>query len=159
MSYSAEARLNVPIEKLRHLCKAIVEEDDPETLTRLIAELTEHLQQDQNAIKAKISQFKGLARHWQPLLTQIHHAKPPNTVNPVLDDPDNFASHEAHRMAIEIEQRIAELGDLAASARKQQREEAKRFREPPKGRRQSKWKISLRDSGSTRKVKTSLNTP
>jgi hypothetical protein len=55
--------LNVPIEKLRRLCKAIVEEDDPETLTRLIAELTEHLQQDQNAIKAKISQFKGLARH------------------------------------------------------------------------------------------------
>ena len=60
---STEARLNVPIEKLRRLCKAIVEEDDPETLTRLIAELTEHLQQDQNAIKAKISQFKGLARH------------------------------------------------------------------------------------------------
>ena len=50
----------MPIEKLRRLCKAIVEEDDPETLTRLIAELTEHLQQDQNAIKAKISQFKGL---------------------------------------------------------------------------------------------------
>jgi hypothetical protein len=50
--------LTVPIEKLRRLCKAIVEEDDPETLTRLIADLTEHLQQDQNAIKAKISQFK-----------------------------------------------------------------------------------------------------
>jgi hypothetical protein len=29
-------------------------------------------------------------------------------------------------MAIEIDQRIAELGDLAASARQQQREEAKR---------------------------------
>jgi hypothetical protein len=46
--------LTVPIEKLRRLCKAIVEEDDPETLTRLIAELTKHLQQDQNAIKAKL---------------------------------------------------------------------------------------------------------
>ena len=46
----------MPVEELRRLCKAIVEEDDPETLTRLIAELTEHLQQDQNAIKAKISQ-------------------------------------------------------------------------------------------------------
>jgi ribosomal protein S15P/S13E len=42
---------------------AIVEEDDPETLTRLIAELTEHLQQDQKAIKAKISQFNKRARH------------------------------------------------------------------------------------------------
>jgi len=30
-------------------------------------------------------------------------------------------------MAIEIEQRIAELGDMAASARQQQREEAKRI--------------------------------
>jgi hypothetical protein len=29
----------VPIDKLRRLRKAIVEEDDPETLTRLIAEL------------------------------------------------------------------------------------------------------------------------
>jgi len=53
----------VPVEKLRRLCRAIVEEDDPETLTRLIAELTEHLQQDQNAIKAKISQFNKRARH------------------------------------------------------------------------------------------------
>ena len=44
----------MPIERLRRLCEAIVEEDDPETLTRLIAQLTEHLQQDQNAIKAKI---------------------------------------------------------------------------------------------------------
>jgi hypothetical protein len=49
--------------KLRRLCKAIVEEDDPEALTRLIAELTEHLQQDQNAIKAKISQFNKRAKH------------------------------------------------------------------------------------------------
>ena len=53
----------MPIERLRRLCEAVVEEDDPETLTRLITQLTEHLQQDQNAIKAKISQFKGLARH------------------------------------------------------------------------------------------------
>jgi hypothetical protein len=53
----------VPVEKLRRLCKAIVEQDDPETLTRLIAELTEHLQQDQNAIKAKLSQFNRLAIH------------------------------------------------------------------------------------------------
>jgi hypothetical protein len=53
----------VPVEKLRRLCKAIVEEDDPETLTRLIAELTEYLQQDQNAIKAKIFQFNKRARH------------------------------------------------------------------------------------------------
>jgi hypothetical protein len=52
----------VPIEKLRRLCKAIIEKDDPETLTRLIDELTEHLQQDKNVIKAKISQFNGLAR-------------------------------------------------------------------------------------------------
>jgi len=33
------------------------------TLTRLIAELTEYLQQDQNAIKAKIFQFNKRARH------------------------------------------------------------------------------------------------
>ena len=53
----------MPIEKLRRLCEAIVEEDDPETLTRLIAQLTEHLQRDQNAIKAKISQFRRVAKH------------------------------------------------------------------------------------------------
>lgn len=53
----------MPVEKLRRLCKAIVEEDDPETLARLIAELTEHLKQDENAIKTKISQFNRRARH------------------------------------------------------------------------------------------------
>jgi hypothetical protein len=46
--------------------KTIVEEDDPETLTRLIAELTEHLQQDQNAIKAKISQRETLTAASHP---------------------------------------------------------------------------------------------
>jgi hypothetical protein len=51
----------VPVEKLRRLCKAIVEQDDPETLTHLIAELTELLQKDQSAIKAKISQFNRQA--------------------------------------------------------------------------------------------------
>jgi hypothetical protein len=58
-------------------------------------------------------------------------------------------------MAIEIEQRIAELGDLAASARQQQREEAKRnFASHLKaGGNQNE------ESGATRKVKTSLNTP
>jgi hypothetical protein len=35
----------------------------PETLTRLIAQLIEHLQQDQNEIKAKISQFRRVAKH------------------------------------------------------------------------------------------------
>ena len=53
----------MPVEKLRRLCKVILEEDDPETLTRLIAKLTEQLQQDQNAIKERISQFNRLARH------------------------------------------------------------------------------------------------
>jgi hypothetical protein len=58
----------VPIDKLRRLRKAIVEEDDPETLTRLIAELTEHLRQDQAAIKAKISQFNRCVGNSSPLL-------------------------------------------------------------------------------------------
>jgi hypothetical protein len=60
----------VPIEKLRRLCKAIIEEDDPEALTHLIAGLTEHLQHDQNAIKAKISQFKR--RSQQPVGNRHH---------------------------------------------------------------------------------------
>jgi hypothetical protein len=47
----------VPVNKLRRLCKAILEEDDPETLTRLIAVLTKLLQKDQEAIKARVSQF------------------------------------------------------------------------------------------------------
>jgi ribosomal protein S15P/S13E len=56
----------VPIEKLRRLCKEIVEEDDPETLTRRIAELTEHLRQEQVAIKAKISQYNRRAGNSPP---------------------------------------------------------------------------------------------
>jgi hypothetical protein len=52
----------MPVEKLHRLCKTIAEEDDPETLTRLIAELTKHLQQDQDAIKAKISEFNRPGR-------------------------------------------------------------------------------------------------
>jgi hypothetical protein len=60
----------VPIEKLRRLCNAIVEEDDPETLTRLIADLTEHLRQDQVAIKAKIARFNRHTGNSSPLLKQ-----------------------------------------------------------------------------------------
>jgi hypothetical protein len=63
MPLLSRGEVDVPVEKLRRLCKAIVEEDDPETLTRLIAELTEHLRQEQNAIKAKISQFNRRAGH------------------------------------------------------------------------------------------------
>lgn len=50
----------MPLNKLRRLCKAIVEQDDPEMLTRLIAELTKHLQEDQDAIKAKVAHFNRL---------------------------------------------------------------------------------------------------
>jgi hypothetical protein len=60
--YQPEVRENMPVEKLRRLCKTIAEEDDPETLTRLIAELTKHLKQDQDAIKAKIAQFNPPGR-------------------------------------------------------------------------------------------------
>jgi hypothetical protein len=58
----------VPIEKLRRLCREIVEEDDPETLTRRIAELTEHLLQERVSIKAKISQFNRHPRNAPTLL-------------------------------------------------------------------------------------------
>jgi hypothetical protein len=58
----------VPIEKLRRLCRKIIEEDHPETLTRRIAELTKHLLQEQVAIKAKISQFNRRPRNVPSLL-------------------------------------------------------------------------------------------
>jgi hypothetical protein len=56
----------VPIEKRAACGKEIVEEDDPETLTRRIAELTEHLHQEQVAIKAKIFQFNRRAGNSPP---------------------------------------------------------------------------------------------
>ena len=53
----------MPINKLRRICKAIVEEDDPATLTFLIAELTKQLQRDEAAIREKIADFAGVSKH------------------------------------------------------------------------------------------------
>jgi hypothetical protein len=58
----AERRKIVPLDKLRRLCEAIIEEEDPETLTRLIAGLTKHLQEEQDALKARIDRFNRLGR-------------------------------------------------------------------------------------------------
>jgi hypothetical protein len=52
----------MPLNKLRRVCEAIIKEDDPETLTRLIAGLTKHLQEEQDAIKAKIDRFNQRGR-------------------------------------------------------------------------------------------------
>lgn len=57
------AKRAMPINKLRRICKAIVEEDDPATLTFLIAELTKHLQRDEAAIKEKIEDFARVSKH------------------------------------------------------------------------------------------------
>jgi hypothetical protein len=140
----------VPIEKLRRLCNAIVEEDHPETLTRLIAELTKHLRQDQVAIKAKSpssTATRGIRRRFSSRARAA--AKPLNTVNPVYSGVPVLASfcralrgnsghhhRAAHQRLCDLAAREHDYTKLknvieelleCIDTRQQQREEAKKI--------------------------------